>query len=117
MLQKKLAKIKRRIRQKVKGTAEKPRLSIFRSNKHIYAQVIDDTTGKTIASSSTIDKTISSKINSTSTCEASIMVGQYIARKSLEAKVQSVIFDRGGHIYHGRVKALAEAARQEGLKF
>lgn len=112
-----IEKVKRRIRQKVKGTAEKPRLSIFRSNNHIYAQLIDDVLGKTILASSTLESSIASKVDSTSTCEASSLVGQEIAKKSLEANITSVVFDRGGRIYHGRIKALAEAAREEGLKF
>nr|BDA99342.1 ribosomal protein L18 [Cryptomonas sp. NIES-3952] len=110
-------KVKRRIRQKVKGSAEKPRLSVFRSNNHIYAQLIDDIHGKTILSSSTLDASISSKIDSTSTCEASSLVGEQLAKKSLEANITTVVFDRGGRIYHGRIKALADAARKEGLKF
>jgi large subunit ribosomal protein L18 len=117
MTQKSIDKVKRRIRQKVKGTSEKPRLSVFRSNNHIYAQLIDDVIGKTILSSSTLDKSISSELDSTSTCEASILVGKLLAKKSLEAKIDKVVFDRGGHIYHGRIKALADAAREEGLKF
>lgn len=117
MIQKAINKIKRRIRQKIKGTSEKPRLSVFRSHKHIYAQLIDDTSGKTIAASSTLDKNINSKINSKSTCEASTIVGRLIAKKSLEANIENVIFDRGGHRYHGRIKALADAARENGLKF
>jgi large subunit ribosomal protein L18 len=112
-----IAKVKRRIRQKVKGSAEKPRLSIFRSNNHIYAQLIDDVLGKTILSSSTLDSSISSKLESTATCEASILVGQSLAKKSLEAKITTVVFDRGVRIFHGRIKALADAARAEGLKF
>ena len=117
MTQKSIDKVKRRIRQKVKGTSEKPRLSVFRSNNHIYAQLIDDVIGKTILSSSTLDKSISSELDSTSTCEASILVGKLLAKKSLEANIDKVVFDRGGHIYHGRIKALADAAREEGLKF
>ena len=89
-------KIKARIRSKVKGTTNKPRLSIFRSNTHIYAQIIDDSIGKTIASSSTLDKDIKSAISSTSTCEASQHVGRAIAKKSLEHKIDTVVFDRGG---------------------
>ena len=104
MRNKSIEKVKRRIRQKIKGTSEKPRLSVFRSNNHIYAQLIDDIQGKTILSSS-------------SPCEASIIVGRSIAKKSLEAKIERVVFDRGGRIYHGRIKALAEAAREAGLKF
>lgn len=110
-------KIKARIRSKVKGTPDKPRLSIFRSNTHIYAQIIDDTLGKTIVSSSTLDKDIKTLINSSSTCEASQAVGRDIAKKSLENKISTVVFDRGGRLYHGRIKALADAAREEGLQF
>jgi len=117
MSQKSIDKIKRRIRQKVRGTSEKPRLSVFRSNNHIYAQLIDDVVGKTLLSSSTLEADISSKSNGTSTCEASILVGQSIAKKSLEANITNLVFDRGGRIYHGRIKALADAAREEGLKF
>jgi large subunit ribosomal protein L18 len=117
MTQRSIDKVKRRIRQKVKGTAEKPRLSVFRSNNHIYAQLIDDVAGKTILSSSTLEEAVATKVESTSTCDASILVGQLIAQRSLQANIQSVVFDRGGRIYHGRVKSLAEAAREEGLKF
>lgn len=117
MTNKSIEKVKRRIRQKIKGTSEKPRLSVFRSNNHIYAQLIDDIQGKTILSSSTIEKSIYSEISSSSPCEASIIVGKSIAKKSLEAKIERVVFDRGGRIYHGRIKALAEAAREAGLKF
>ena len=117
MSQKSLDKVKRRIRQKVKGTAEIPRLCVFRSNTHIYAQLVDDVLGKTILSSSTLDKSIASEIKSGATCEASAAVGQALAKKSLEANIQNVVFDRGGRIYHGRIRALAEAAREEGLKF
>ena len=117
MSQKSIDKIKRRIRQKVKGTAEKPRLSIFRSNNHIYAQLIDDVVGKTLLSSSTLEIAVSSKTDCTSTCEASVLVGQLIAKKSLDANITNVVFDRGGRIYHGRIKALADAAREGGLQF
>lgn len=112
-----IEKTKARIRNKVKGTTLKPRLSIFRSNQHIYAQVIDDTLGKTIVSSSTLDKEIKEHIESGSTCEASEIVGKSIAKKSLAHNIEAVIFDRGGRLYHGRIKALANAAREEGLKF
>jgi len=114
---KSVEKVKRRIRQKVKGTAERPRLCVFRSNNHIYAQLIDDVTGKTILSSSTIENSLTSELNSTSTCEASILVGKSLAKKSLEHKISHIVFDRGGKLYHGRVKALADAAREAGLKF
>ena len=112
-----LTKVKRRIRHKVKGTAERPRLSVFRSNLHIYAQLIDDVSGKTILSSSTLDSSISSRVTSTSNCEASSLVGQALAKKCLEANINAVVFDRGGNLYHGRVKALADGARKEGLTF
>nr|BDA98308.1 ribosomal protein L18 [Rhodomonas sp. NIES-1006] len=112
-----LNKVKSRIRAKVQGTAERPRLSVFRSNANIYAQLIDDNEGKTILSSSTVDKEIKEAIKAGNTCEASKLVGQSIAKKSLENKIDRVVFDRGGRIYHGRVKALAEAAREKGLQF
>lgn len=110
-------RVKRRIRQKVRGTAEKPRLSVFRSNTHIYAQLIDDILGKTIVSSSTLDPTISSKLESTSTCQAASLVGQLLAKKCSEVNIKTVVFDRGGRLYHGRIKSLADAAREEGLEF
>nr|BDA98901.1 ribosomal protein L18 [Chroomonas debatzensis] len=110
-------KVKARIRQKVKGTSVKPRLSVFRSNENIYAQIIDDSLGKTLVSSSTLDKDIKAAIKSGATCEASELVGKAIAKKSLENQISTVIFDRGGRLYHGRIKALADAAREEGLNF
>jgi large subunit ribosomal protein L18 len=110
-------KAKARIRDKVKGTGAKPRLSVFRSNENIYAQIIDDSLGRTLVSSSTLDKDIREAIKSGSTCEASELVGKSIAKKSLQNQIETVVFDRGGRIYHGRIKALAEAAREEGLKF
>ena len=112
-----IQKAKLRIRQKIKGTAQRPRLSVFRSNNHIYAQLIDDIQGKTLVSSSSVDKSILGLLKSGSTCEASILVGQTIAKKSLECKITEVVFDRGGRLYHGRIKALADAAREEGLNF
>jgi large subunit ribosomal protein L18 len=113
----KITKTKKRIRSKIEGTSERPRLSIFRSNNHIYAQIIDDSKRKTLLAASTLDKDIMKGLTSTSTCEASEKVGAYIAVKSLENKIDSVVFDRGGHVYHGRIKALATAARENGLKF
>ena len=107
----------RRIRRKLFGTTEKPRLSVFRSNEHIYAQIIDDTCHCTIASASTIEPDIKSDFNRGNTCEASGRVGQLIAKRSLDKGIHHVVFDRGGNLYHGRVKALADAAREEGLKF
>jgi large subunit ribosomal protein L18 len=104
-----------RIRKTVSGTAQRPRLAVFRSNKEIYAQIIDDVNGKTITAASTRDKDIdASKINKT---EAAKLVGKSIAEKAIKAGVESITFDRGGYIYHGRVKSLAEGAREGGLKF
>lgn len=93
------------------------RLSVFRSGKHIYAQLIDDTEGRTLASASTIEKEVRSSLKSTSTVDAARKVGELIAKRAKEAKVAEVVFDRGGYIYHGRVKALAEGAREGGLSF
>jgi large subunit ribosomal protein L18 len=104
-----------RIRKTVSGTAQRPRLAVFRSNKEIYAQIIDDVNGKTITAASTRDKDIdASKINKT---EAAKLVGKSVAEKAIKAGVESITFDRGGYIYHGRVKSLAEGAREGGLKF
>ena len=103
-----------RLRQTLKGTAEKPRLVVFRSNKQIYAQVIDDLSGKTLVSSS-LDKEIS--LNNGSNVEAAKAVGELVAKRALAAKIEAVVFDRGGYLYHGRVQALADAARAAGLKF
>jgi len=104
-----------RIRQTVVGTAEKPRLNVFRSNKQIYAQIIDDTTGKTLCSASSLDKEI--KVENGSNVNAATEVGTLVAKRALALKIEAVVFDRGGYLYHGRVKALAEAARAAGLKF
>jgi large subunit ribosomal protein L18 len=95
----------------------KPRLSVFRSASHIYAQIIDDSKGVTIASASTLDKDLKSKVVKTSDLSAATSVGELIAKRALEHKVEAVVFDRGGYKYHGRVKALADAARDAGLKF
>jgi large subunit ribosomal protein L18 len=108
-------KIRYRIRKKVSGQASKPRLSIFRSNTEIYAQLINDETGTTLASSSSRDKDIAAQKGTKS--DKSKLVGSVIARKAVDLGVNTVIFDRGGYIYHGRVKALAEGAREGGLKF
>lgn len=107
----------RRIRRDVVGTAERPRLSIFRSHQHIYAQVIDDTKQCTLASASTLEADLKTKLSSGSTCDASIEVGRLIAQRSLEQGIKQVVFDRGGNLYHGRVKSLADAAREGGLDF
>jgi large subunit ribosomal protein L18 len=108
-------RIKNRIRKIVSGTETRPRLSVFRSNKEIYAQVVDDVTGKTISAASSRDKDISaSKGNKT---ELAALVGKSVAERALKAGVDTISFDRGGYLYHGRVKSLAEGAREAGLKF
>lgn len=101
------------IRNKISGTSECPRLNVYRSNKNIYAQIIDDVEGVTLASASTLDKEVSGNNN----IELAGAVGASIAKKALDKKIKTVVFDRGGYIYHGRVKALAESARENGLKF
>ena len=107
--------IKRRIRKVVKGSTEHPRLTVFRSNKEIYAQIIDDINGKTIVSATSLNnQSVSRKINKT---EQAKSVGKLIAEKAIESGVTSVVFDRNGYLYHGRVKSLADAAREGGLKF
>lgn len=105
-------RIKRSVRSKVSGTSEYPRLSVFRSNKQIYAQVIDDTTGKTLAAASSLKLTDKMPKKS-----IAAKVGEVIAKTAQEAGIQSVVFDRNGYLYHGRIKELAEAARNGGLKF
>jgi large subunit ribosomal protein L18 len=107
----------RRVRRKVKGTAERPRLAVFRSNQHIYAQVIDDEQQHTLVAASTLEPAMRSESTSGASCEASIEVGKLVAQRLLEQGVSKVVFDRGGNLYHGRVKALAEAAREAGLEF
>lgn len=102
-----------RVRRVVSGTFDRPRLNVFRSNSHIYAQVIDDTTGKTLASSSSVVL----KLENGGNIDAAKKVGADIATKCLAAKIETVKFDRGGYVYHGRVQALADAAREAGLKF
>ncbi|MFC0274152.1 50S ribosomal protein L18 [Metabacillus herbersteinensis] len=104
-----------RVRAKLSGTTVRPRLNVFRSNQHIYAQVIDDANSVTIASASTLDKDIS--IDSTKNIDAAQKVGELVAQRAVEKGVKAVVFDRGGYLYHGRVKALAEAAREVGLEF
>ncbi len=106
-----------RVRRRVTGTAERPRLSVFRSQQHIYAQVIDDTQQHTLAAASTLEPELKSHLKSGATCEASSEVGKLIAQRAREKGIQKVVFDRGGNLYHGRVQALAEAAREAGLDF
>lgn len=108
---------KKRIRSKVSGTAACPRLSIYRGHKHIYAQLIDDEKGATIASASTAVPEIKEKLKSTDTVQAAKNVGELIARKAQEKGIKKIVFDRSGHVYHGRVKALADAVREKGLEF
>jgi len=116
---KKLARLKRkkRVRSNLKGTLEKPRLNVFRSLKHIYAQAIVDTTGETLVSASTMSPEIEESLRYRGNVEAAKKVGELIAKKCLEKGIQKVVFDRNGYLYHGRVKALAEAARTSGLIF
>ena len=107
----------KRVRNKVVGTPDRPRLNVYRSLKHMYAQVIDDVEGNTIASASTLDEDVKSKLESTSNKEAAKAVGEVVAKKAIDKGVKEVTFDRGGYIYHGRVKSIAEGAREGGLKF
>jgi large subunit ribosomal protein L18 len=113
----KLARRQRRVRGKVHGTAARPRLRVTRSNSHIYAQVIDDVAGVTIASAATIDPEVRGVTKRGSNVEAAKAVGEVVGRRALEKGVTEVVFDRGGRLYHGRVKALADGAREAGLKF
>lgn len=105
-----------RIRKKVSGTDARPRLAVFKSNQHIYAQVIDDERQHTLTSASTIDKDMAEPLEDCNRCEASAAVGKLVAQRALEIGISKVVFDRGGNLYHGRVKALAEAARAAGLE-
>ena len=107
----------RRIRNNITGTAQKPRLAVFRSDNHMYAQIIDDTKAHTLVAASTMEKDIQSKLDKTSNIEGAKAVGQAIAQKALAKGIEQVVFDRGGFLYHGRIAALADAAREAGLKF
>lgn len=106
-----------RVRKKIFGVQGKPRLNVFRSLNHIYAQIIDDTIGHTLVSASTLDPELKGKLKTGSTKEAAREVGKLVARKALDKDIKTVVFDRGGYIYHGRVKELADGAREEGLEF
>ena len=111
-------KKKTSIRKRVHGTPERPRLTIYRSAKHIYAQIIDDTTGKTLVSASTLSKGLRDDVkNLKAPMEICKLVGKYAAKQALEKKIQNVVYDRNGYLYHGRVKAVADGAREGGLKF
>ena len=105
------------LRGNIKGTLERPRLSVYRSNENIYAQIIDDTTSKTLISCSTLDRDIKFNIKNGRTCNASRLMGQKLAKLSLKLNITQIVFDRGPYIYHGRVKALADGVRDGGLQF
>jgi large subunit ribosomal protein L18 len=104
-----------RVRAKLSGTSARPRLNVFRSNKHLYAQLIDDMSGTTLASASTMEKDLN--LESTSNVEAAKLVGELVAKRAVEKGITAVVFDRGGYLYHGRIQALADAARENGLQF
>ena len=107
----------RKIRNRFSGTAERPRLAVFRSNNHMYAQIIDDTVGNTLVSASTLQKDVKAELEKTNNVDAAAHLGTVIAKKALEKGIKTVVFDRGGFIYQGKVKALAEADREAGLEF
>ncbi len=107
----------RRVRQRVFGTTARPRLNVYRSQGHIYAQIIDDTKGHTLAAASTLDAALRKSLKSSSNIEAAKAVGKLLADRAKSVKVGAVVFDRGGRLYHGRIKALAEASRESGLQF
>ena len=107
----------RKLRNRFSGTAERPRLAVFRSNNHMYAQVIDDTVGHTLVSASTLQKDVKAELEKTNNVDAAAYLGTVIAKKALEKGIKTVVFDRGGFIYQGKVKALADAAREAGLEF
>ena len=106
-----------KIRNRFSGTAERPRLAVFRSNNHMYAQIIDDTVGNTLVAASTVEKDVKAELEKTNNVEAAAYLGTVIAKRAIEKGIDTVVFDRGGYIYHGKVAALAEAAREAGLKF
>ena len=107
----------RKLRNRFSGTAERPRLAVFRSNNHMYAQIIDDTVGKTLAAASTLEKDVKAELEKTNNVDAAAYLGTVIAKRALEKGITEVVFDRGGYIYQGKVAALAEAAREAGLTF
>ena len=106
-----------RIRNRFSGTAERPRLAVFRSNNHMYAQIIDDTLGNTLVSASTVEKEIKAELTKTNNVDAATYLGTVIAKRAVEKGISKVVFDRGGYIYHGKIAALADAAREAGLEF
>ena len=107
----------RRLRNRFSGTAERPRLAVFRSNNHMYAQIIDDTVGKTLVSASTLQKEVKAELEKTNNVDAAAYLGTVIAKRAIEKGTNTVVFDRGGFIYQGKIKALADAAREAGLEF
>ena len=107
----------RKQRNRFSGTAERPRLAVFRSNNHMYAQIIDDTVGNTLVSASTLEKDIKAELEKTNNVDAAAYLGTVIAKRALEKGIKAVVFDRGGFIYQGKIKALADAAREAGLNF
>ena len=106
-----------RLRNRLSGTAERPRLAVFRSNNHMYAQIIDDTVGNTLVAASTLEKDVKAELEKTNNVDAAAYLGTVIAKKAIEKGIKEVVFDRGGFIYQGKIKALAEAAREAGLEF
>lgn len=106
-----------RLRNRFAGTAERPRLAVFRSNSHMYAQIIDDTVGNTLVAASTVEKAVKAELEHTDDTAAAAYVGTLIAKRALEKGIEEVVFDRGGFIYQGKIQALADAAREAGLKF
>ena len=106
-----------RLRNRLSGTAERPRLAVFRSNNHMYAQIIDDTVGNTLVAASTLEKEIKAELKKTNDVDAAAYVGKIVAKRAMDKGITEVVFDRGGFLYHGKIKALAEAAREAGLVF
>lgn len=106
-----------RIRNRISGTAERPRLAVFRSNNHMYAQIIDDVAGNTLVAASTLEKEVKEQLEKTNNIDAAAYLGSVIGKRAVEKGIDTVIFDRGGYLYHGKVAALADAAREAGLKF
>ncbi len=106
-----------RIRNRLSGTTERPRLAVFRSNNHMYAQIIDDTVGNTLVAASTVEKEVRAELEKTNNVDAAAYLGTVIAKRAIEKGIDTVVFDRGGFLYHGKIAALADAAREAGLKF
>ncbi len=106
-----------RLRNRFAGTAERPRLAVFRSNNHMYAQIIDDTVGKTLVAASTVEKDVKAELEKTNDVDAAAYVGSVVAKRAIEKGIKEVVFDRGGFIYQGKIQALADAAREAGLEF